>query len=409
MQRVVISNSITLLVSLLLAVSSSAQVGTQSVQQGEKAWPRGYSTANEAQIVIYQPQIASWEGKNHMVAYAAVAHVAKGEQKPSMGTVKLAVDTSVSVERRLVHFAKVKVIEANFSTLSKEQTREIVSVIEESIPDEDRIISLDRVLVHVEKSQIIPKNVEGLKSDPPKIIISITPAILVSFDGEPIWSPIKDNELKFAVNTNWDVFQHNPTGVYYLRNDSTWLRAANINGPWSPTAKLPESFEKLPADDNWKEVKASLPAKPTTKAPIVYVSAEPAELILIDGPPKLVPVPGTSLSWVSNTESDLLLWDPMVLFSTWWRADGSAPQIAMAIGSLLHQTCQRTFARSRSSILAPAYWRRCPELNKRRRQLYSRRCRRLLALIRRSSKVLMSFIKANHSMSLFRAHNYDAQ
>jgi uncharacterized membrane protein YgcG len=37
----------------------------------------------------------------------------------------------------------------------------------------------------------------------------------------------------------------------------------------------------------------------------VYVSTEPAELILIEGKPKYVAVPGTSLLWVSNTESDL--------------------------------------------------------------------------------------------------------
>jgi hypothetical protein len=323
MRRAVISNSIILLVSLSLVLSSSAladpgspnprtlsllqpsKVGARSVQQGDKAWPRGYSTPNEAQILIYQPQVASWEGKNNMVAFAAVSYVAKGEQKPSMGTVQLAVDTSVSVEQRLVKFAKVKVIEVNFPTLSKQQTSEIVRVIEESIPDQDRIISLDRVLVQVEKSQIRPKNVEGLKSDPPKIILSTTPAILVSFDGEPIWSPIKDNELKFAVNTNWDVFQHNPTGVYYLRNDTSWLMAVDLKGPWTQPNKLPDSFMKLPADDNWKDVKANLPGKHAALVPTIYVSTEPAELIRIQGAPKLVSVPGTSLLWVSNTESDL--------------------------------------------------------------------------------------------------------
>ena len=69
----------------------------------------------------------------------------------------------------------------------------------------------------------------------------------MSFDGEPIWSPIKDNELKFAVNTNWDIFQHRPTGLYYLRYDNVWLRATDLKGFWSNAGKLPESFNKLPA------------------------------------------------------------------------------------------------------------------------------------------------------------------
>ena len=33
---------------------------------------------------------------------------------------------------------------------------------------------------------------------------------MVNLDGDPIWSPIKENDLKYAVNTNWDLFQHEP-------------------------------------------------------------------------------------------------------------------------------------------------------------------------------------------------------
>jgi hypothetical protein len=323
MRRAALSNSIILLVSLSLVVSSPALANSRSanprplllLQQGngraqsaqprEKGWPRGYSTANEAQIVLYQPQIASWENQKHIVAYEAVSYVSKGAQKPALGTVKLEADTQVSLENRLVKFSPIKIVEVNFQTLSKDQTREIVTELENIIPDEDRIIALDRVLVNLDKSQVIPKNVEGLKSDPPTIFLNRTPAILVAFDGDPIWSPIKENELKFAVNTNWDVFQDGRTGVYYLRNESSWLRAANLNGPWGPAGKLPDSFLKLPADDNWKDVRESLPGRPAASVPTVHVVHGPAELILIDGKPKFVPVPGTGLLWISNTESDL--------------------------------------------------------------------------------------------------------
>jgi hypothetical protein len=260
---------------------------------------------NEAQLVIYQPQIASWENRKHLVAYAAVSYLEKDQKKPSLGTVKLETETAVSLEQRLVKFSPLKIIETNFPTLSKEQTQGIIAELEKAIPDDDRFIALDRVLSYIDKNQITPKNVSGLKSDPPEIFISATPAILIGFDGDPIWSPIKENELKFAVNTNWDVFQHGPTGVYYLRNEATWLRAVDVNGPWTPAGKLPESFAKLPQDDNWKDVRENLPGKSTTKVPIVYVSTKPAELVVINGAPKYVPVPGTGLLWISNSESDL--------------------------------------------------------------------------------------------------------
>jgi hypothetical protein len=287
------------------APQRSARRG-QSIQQlGDRGWPRGYSMPSDAQIVIYQPQVVTWEDQKHMVALAAVSYVAKDETKPTLGTIKIEADTSVALEQRLVKFSTLKITEANFQALSKDQTREIVSEIEKTIPAEERMIGLDRVLAQMDKSVIVPKNVEGLKADPPKIFLSRTPAILLSFDGDPIWSPIKENELKFAVNTNWDVFQHQPTGIYYLRNNASWLMSTDLKGPWTQANKLPDSFTKLPSDDNWKDVIANIPGQRVAKVPMVYFSTEPAELILIDGQPKFVPVPGSGLLWVSNTESDL--------------------------------------------------------------------------------------------------------
>ena len=274
-------------------------------QVSDRGWPRGYNLPSEGQIVLFEPQIASWVDQKHAVALAAVSYVAKGAEKPVVGTVKIETDTQVSLEQRLVKFTTLKITEANFQTLPKEQTQEIVKEIEKNIPVEDRVIALDRVLAYVDKSTISPKNVSGIKSDPPKLYVSNMPAILVNIDGEPIWSPIKDNELKFAVNTNWDVFQHVPTGMYYLRNDTSWFKSTSLTGAWSNAGRLPDSFSKLPDDDNWKDVRASLPGVAVKRMPSVFVSTVPAEMILLDGEPKYEPVPGAQLLWVSNTESDL--------------------------------------------------------------------------------------------------------
>ena len=46
-----------------------------------------------------------------------------------------------------------------------------------------------------------------MKYDPPPIIYSEKPALLVIFLGKPKFEKIKDSELSFGVNTNWDVFQ----------------------------------------------------------------------------------------------------------------------------------------------------------------------------------------------------------
>jgi len=270
-------------------------------------WPRTYLTPRNAQLIVYQPQIASWDARKQMVAYAALSYQPQGASKPSLGTVKLESATSVWLADRLVRFSPVRATETNFPSLGREELQDLVSEITSGIPDSERVIALDRVLASLDKSQIIPKNVDGVKSDPPSIFYSTRPAILVGFDGDPIWAAIEKNELKFAVNTNWDVFQHEGTHTFYLRNGRVWLKAADVKGPWSRASSLPASLSKLPADDNWKEVRAALPLAPSDGKPVpaVFVSTTPSELILVRGAPVYTPVAGTRLVWLSNTESDV--------------------------------------------------------------------------------------------------------
>jgi hypothetical protein len=286
---------------------AAAPAATPAAAPVDGGWPRAYATPSGGRILVYQPQVASWADQRRMVAYAAVGYEAKGASKPALGSIKVEANTKVAVSERLVNFSVLQVTESHFPTLKKEEVREVVAEIVKAIPDDERVIALDRVLASLDRSQILPKNVEGVKADPPRIYFSQTPAILVNLDGEPIWSPIAENDLKFAVNTNWDLFEHGPTKTFYLRNESTWLKATAVEGPWTPAGKLPESFSKLPSDENWKDVKAALPGKKLSadKAPRVFVTTTPAEMILLSGPPKYEAVAGTGLQWVSNTESDL--------------------------------------------------------------------------------------------------------
>ena len=290
------------------AVSHTAPQSASSAEQPvDGGWPRAYATPSGGNVLVYQPQVVSWDDQKHIVGFSAVSYQSQGAQKPELGTIKIEAATTVATDERLVSFAPLTITQANFPSLSKEQTSEVVREIENGFPGEERVIALDRVLASIDKSQIVPKNAEGVKADPPPIFFSKKPAVLLGFDGDPVWSPIQSNDLKFAVNTNWDVFQHGPTTLYYVRNEETWLMASALEGPWQPAGKLPESFQKLPNDDNWKEVKASVPGKKlsTKKMPTVFVSYAPAELILLEGEPKYEPVTGTNLLWVSNTESDL--------------------------------------------------------------------------------------------------------
>jgi hypothetical protein len=285
--------------------ASAAKPAATTPAPIDGGWPRVLDIDGGASILLYQPQIASWDKQKHLVALSAVSYRDKTTTKPTLGTVKIEADTKVSVDERLVSFSAMKLTEANFQSMPKDRVAAITSAIDKSMRAEDRVIALDRVLANLDKSGIVPRNVEGVKADPPAIFFSSTPALIVNLDGEPIWSPIKENDLKYAVNTNWDLFQHGPTNTYFLRNEGTWLKAADVKGPWTPAGKLPDSFKKLPAEENFKEVKANVPGTALKTAPQVFVTLTPGELILTTGAPSYLLVQGTSLLWVSNTESDV--------------------------------------------------------------------------------------------------------
>ena len=69
---------------------------------------------------------------------------------------------------------------------------------------------------------------------------------------------------------------------------------------------LPNSIQTIPADQNWSEVRKNLPGKAAPRVPTVFVSTEPAELILLDGPPRYAAVPTTSP--VAVRESPPMAW-----------------------------------------------------------------------------------------------------
>ena len=270
-------------------------------------WPRRYIAPDHALLVLYEPQVAKWTDQQLLTLHAAVSYTPAGSDSAILGTIIAEADTRVSVEKRLVDFSSFRILQSNFPTATKQQANDIVNGIKTSMTVGERVIALDRVLAAYDSSSIRPKNVNGLAADPPVVFFSTRPAVMVNIDGAPVWSPVQNNDLRYAVNTNWDLFEHAPSKAFYLRHDKLWLQAASVPGPWTAATSLPDSFTKLPADANWKDTRAAMPLRPVaaSSVPQVFVSTTPAELILLRGEPQYEPVQGTGLMWVRNTDSDL--------------------------------------------------------------------------------------------------------
>jgi hypothetical protein len=306
-RSVVLALTLSLLTSPGTPLAGRAAAAAMAAVPVDGGWPRAYTTGSGARLVLYEPQVVSWADQKRIVMYAAASYTAKDQRTPALGTLRVEADTKISLEERLVNFSEFTITASNFPTLSREQLTAVVGEVDSSVPRDDRVIGLDRVLAAVDISQVRPRNVDGVKADPPVVFYGTTPAVLVNLDGDPIWSPIKDGELRVAVNTNWDLFEHMPSSSYFLRIGTAWMKALKIEGPWAPAGKLPDSFSRLPDDDNWKDARAALGARPVPGAhvPSVFVSMKPAEMILLRGTPVYAAVSGTGLLWVSNTDSDI--------------------------------------------------------------------------------------------------------
>ena len=191
----------------------------------DTGWPRTLQLKTGT-AVWYQPQVESWIGQKNIIGWSAVAYTPTGAKEPALGTIKIEGPTRVALDDRVVDM-DLRITEYNFKTLSTDQVKALVAGVQER-PQNERVIDLDRVLAYVSSSPLNVKNADGIKADPPKIFWAPAPALLVNIDGEPAWSPIEGLDLRYAVNTNWDLFEHTASKLFYLRDEG--IVAAGAGG-----------------------------------------------------------------------------------------------------------------------------------------------------------------------------------
>jgi uncharacterized protein YraI len=274
---------------------------------GTPGWPRSYTTDKGAEIVLYQPQVTDWKNFTALTALVAAEYKTAKDSKPIFGVIGLTGETVADKQSGEVVVSDIKTTELNFSALDRNQIADLALEVGKVMPTGTITLTEERLTASLADYQRM-NDVSGLKSDPPPIFVSKTAAILVQTDGKAVAAPVKGVEgLSFVVNTNWDLFKIDADGIYYLRNEKSWLTAKSLDSAWQPVATLPGTFSKLPDDENWKDARAAIPptAPEGGKAPKVIYSDKPAELIQFDGEPVLKPVPGTDLEWASNSQSDV--------------------------------------------------------------------------------------------------------
>ena len=259
-------------------------------------WPRVYEVGG-AEVANYMPQILEWQDFRHLKSTSAIGVKLEGSKEATFGAVAIDADTVADLDHDTVRVGRREFSGFRFPEMSAADAAKAEQLVKSVLtPDSPMELPMSAVTAALNRDDTTTADT-AVSFEPPPIFYSDSPAVLVTFIGDPKLEAVNEDDpsLMFAVNTNWDVLFNE--GQYYLLADNQWLSTKDvIQGPWAPAKTLPSSFKKLPDDANWAEVKAKLdlPATGAT-APRVFAANRPSEIVLTQGKPQLVPISGTSL------------------------------------------------------------------------------------------------------------------
>jgi hypothetical protein len=280
-------------------------------QSGDPGWPRE-RYQNGTRLIIYQPQVDDWKDFQQLTWRMAVSLTPKSG-KEVVGVVEMKGNTDVDNVAKVAIITNPQVTGAYFPSLDQ-ATKEKMEQLFKSFVPSTVSISLHRLIASTPMEKA-PAGVQ-LNNDPPKIFVGYRPSILLSVDGEPALSEVPKTNLKFVVNTQWPLFFDGENSSYYIPVGQQWLTATSLDGQWSPTKKLPPDMSKVAQDKQWSALKKMVPppAKTGGVTPVIFYSDKPAEVILFDGQPVYSQIPGTQLTYATNTDSVVFVFTPTQQF-----------------------------------------------------------------------------------------------
>jgi len=294
----------------LFGAPVSAQVPAaatdSAADSADAGWPRELKSGSTT-FSVYQPQVDSWNG-DRLATRAAVAVLDTGATEPTFGVIWLSARTDVDKTSRLVALENLEITKTSFPS-SPEKANEWRAALQRVLPETCRTIALDRLESELAVQQEVARgSAAPLRNNPPHIIFSTRPAILVLIDGQPVLRPA-GNGVERVINTRPLLLRDGDR--FYLHVFDGWMQASTLTGPWSVTktsAALAAAMQSAVAANqvdllNGVSADSTAPAPSLASGPVpdIYVSTEPAELVVTDGAPDYVPVDGTQLLYVDNT------------------------------------------------------------------------------------------------------------
>lgn len=294
---------VTTLVNLLLL--SVILLPGHVARAAEDRWPQDIRTP-EGRVVIYQPQLESFQGENVAVR-AAVSVQKSGMKAPVFGVVWFDSRISTDRERRLVTFQDIKVTQVKFPNAQPEQERRLAALLDREIAGWPKpTLALDRLLAELAELEKI-KTGGSFNNTPPRILFATVPSVLVLIDGAPILRDVQGFPVKRVVNTPFVLLFNPGDSSYYLTGDDLWFTATELTAAWrvvnAPPAPVVMAAQRIAETEVPTKVQET--ALKSGSVPRIMVATEPTELIVADGAPQFTPLEGTDLLYLSNSGRDV--------------------------------------------------------------------------------------------------------
>ncbi|TJZ74793.1 hypothetical protein [Chitiniphilus eburneus] len=325
-----------------LALAATAPAATSTANQiTPQPWPRTY-TVDGLPITLHLPQLDSWEGNvlSGRIAVEIKTGTARDKQGKARDTLVYGVmwftaRAETDKAARTATLRDAQIARVSFPTAPEKQD-EYLALLRKLIPAHELVADLD----HLESALAIQNAQDAqagvpVRNDPPQILFSFGPAVLVSIDGTPVEKATGEPGVTRVINTRSLLLKE--AGRYYLGFGGHWEEAGALTGPWQPvksvSAGVSAAARALIKD---KQVDPLDPPPDALKQaladgryPSIHVASTPTELLVVDGEPQFAPIPGTRLSYITNSPADVFIdaahdgeWYVLVS-GRWFQATGS--------------------------------------------------------------------------------------
>jgi hypothetical protein len=268
-------------------------------------WPYPRERAVDGhRVIVYAPQIRSWDQFKHFTAQVAVEFL-DADAGARYAALDLSGATELDRDARIVRIAKPEVDRVTFSGGQAAAGHE--ERVRAAVEAEPLEIPLDVFLYYLADGVLESPPPAGFNTEPPPIHVVESPAFLLFVNGEPVPVKLGDSGLELVSNANFPLFRDAKGGAYYLLSGEYRYSAAKLEGPWNAITDLPAAFRQIPARGESASLAAVAAAPPKAgAAPAVIATFEPAEIVVIDGKPQGREIVGTGgLEAIVNTDSPL--------------------------------------------------------------------------------------------------------